>query len=82
MYGRELSVLERIESNVLKWFRNVERMGKNVYHANMKDNRGRSQRRWREDLKWMLLGRGFSEREGIVLVRGREASSRMVYRSG
>ena len=44
--GCELSVLEGIERNVLKWYRHVERMGeerlvKRVYQASMEDNRGR-----------------------------------------
>ena len=43
--GCELSVLERIERNVLKWFRHVERKGKErllriVYQANVEGNRG------------------------------------------
>ena len=42
----ELSVLERIEKNVLKWFGHEERMVeerlvKRVYRANVEDNRGR-----------------------------------------
>ena len=54
--GCELSVLERIERNVLKWFGHVERMGeerlvKRVYQANVEREReiaekmdGRSER--------------------------------------
>ena len=39
-----MSVLERIERNMLKWFGHVERMGeerlvKRVYLANVEDNR-------------------------------------------
>ena len=52
--GCELSVLERIERNVLKWFGHVERMGeersvKREYRANVEGNRGRGrlQRRWK-----------------------------------
>ena len=48
--GCELSVLQRIERNVLKWFGHVGRMGeerlvKRVYQANVEGNsrRGRSQ---------------------------------------
>ena len=82
----ELNVLEGIERNVLKWFGYVERMGeerlvKKVYRANVKVNRkrGRPQRRWNE-IKDLLLGRGLSEREGMMLARDREASDGMVYR--
>ena len=44
-FGCELSVLERTERNMLKWFRHVEKMGearlvKKVYQANVKGNRG------------------------------------------
>ena len=49
--GCLLSVLERIERNVLKWFGHVERMGeerldKRMYHANVEGKRrkGRPQR--------------------------------------
>ena len=66
----ELSVLERIEKNVLKWFGHVERMGverliKRVYRANVEGNRGRGrpQKRCRDEVKDLLLGRGLSERE-------------------
>ena len=61
----ELSVLERIERNVLKWFGHLGRMGeerlvKRVYRANVEGNRGRGkpQRRWRDEVKYLLLGRG------------------------
>ena len=57
-YGSELSVLERIERNGLKWFGNVERMGeerlvKRVYRSNVEGNkgRGRPQRRWKDEVK-------------------------------
>ena len=63
--GCELSVLERNEGNVLKWFGHVERMGeerlvKRVYRGNVEGNRGRGrpQRRWRVEVKDLLLGRG------------------------
>ena len=85
--GRELNVLERIERNVLKWFGHVERMGeerlvKRVYQGNVKGNRGRwrPHRRWRNEVKDLLLGRGLSEREGIILVRDRDAWGGMAYR--
>ena len=85
--GCELSVLERIERNVLKWFGYVERMGeerlvKRVYRANVEGNRGRgrSQRRWRDEVKDLLLGRRLSEREGMMLVRDMDAWGGMVYR--
>ena len=55
---------------MLKWFWHVERMGeerlvKRVYWANVEGNRGRgrSQRRWRDEMKDMLLGE-MAEREG------------------
>ena len=69
-----MSVLERIERNVLKWFGNVERMGeerlvKRVYRANVEGNRrrGKPQRRWKDEVKYLLLGRWLSEREGIMV---------------
>ena len=60
--GFTLSVLERIERNVLKWFGLVERIEeerlvKRVYRANVEGNRerGRPQRRWRDEVKELLL---------------------------
>ena len=83
----ELSVLERIERNVLKWFGHLERMGeerlvKRVYRANVEGNRGRGrpQRRWRDEVKYLLLGRWLNEREGMRLARDRETWGGMVYR--
>ena len=65
----ELSVMKRIK-------RNMERMGeerfvKIVYWANMEGNRvrGRLQKRWRDGVKDLLLGRGLNEREGMRLAR-------------
>ena len=42
--------------------------------------RGRLQRRWRDDLKDLLLGRGLSEREGMMLAGDRDAWGEMLYR--
>ena len=56
--GFELSVLEIIERNVLKWFGHVERMREErlverVYRDTVagKRGRGRPQRRWRNEVK-------------------------------
>ena len=75
-----MSVLERMERNVLKWFGHVERIGeerlvKRVYYSTLEGNRGRGrlQRRWRDEMKELLMRRGLSEREGMVLARDREA---------
>ena len=74
-----MGVLERIERNVLKGFGHVERMGedrlvKRMYQANVEGNRGRGrpQRRCRDKVKDLLLGRGLSERERIMLDRDRD----------
>ena len=58
-----------------------ERLVKRVYHANVEGNRGRGipQRRWRDEVKDLLLGRRLSEREGMMLARDRDAWGRMVY---
>ena len=68
--GCELRVRERIKMNVLKWFGHVERMGeerldKRVDRANVEGNKGRRrpQRRWRDDMKELLMRRGLSKRE-------------------
>ena len=37
------------------------------------NGRGRPQRRWRDEVKELLMGSGLSEREGMLLVREREA---------
>ena len=82
-----MSVLERIERIVFKWFGHMERMGKErlvkrVNHANVEGNRGkgRPQKRWRDEVKDLLLGRGLSEREGMMLARDRDAWGGMVYK--
>ena len=87
--GCGLSVLERIERDVLKWFGHVERMGeerlvKRVHQANVGGSRGkgRPQRGWRDEVKDLLLERGLSEREGMMLARDRDAWGGMVYRLG
>ena len=62
--GYELSVLERIERSASKWFGHVERMGeeKLVKGVSVKYGgyqwRGRSQRRGRDEVKELLIGRG------------------------
>ena len=73
---------------MLKWFGHVERMEegrlvKRVNRANVEGNRGRGrpQRRWRDEVKELQLGRELSEREGMVLARDRDAWGKMVYRS-
>ena len=76
-----MSVLKRIGRNVLKWFGHVERMGEErlvnaAYRANRKGNRrrGRSQRRWRDKVKELLMRR-------MVLAGDRLAWGGMMYRS-
>ena len=56
-------------------------MVKRMYQANVECNRGRGrpQRRWRDEVKDMLLGRGLSEREGMMLARDTESWAWMVY---
>ena len=54
--GCELSVLKRIERNVLKWFGHVERiveesLVKRVFRANVEGHMGRGGRRWRDKVK-------------------------------
>ena len=73
-----MSVQERIERNVLKCFGHVERMGeerlgKKVYRASLRGNRGRErlQRRWGYELKELLMGRG-SEKCWLKIGRLRE----------
>ena len=46
-----------------------------VYRANVEGKRGksRSQRRWREEVKELLMDGGLSGKEGMVLAREREA---------
>ena len=79
--------MERIERNVLKWFGHVVRMGeerlvKRVHRVNVEGNRGRvrSQKRWRDEVKDLLLGRGLSEREGMTLVRDRNSWAGVVHK--
>ena len=50
-------------------------MVKRVYQATVVSNRGigRQQKRWRDEMKELLMGRGLSEREGIMLSRDGEA---------
>ena len=57
-------------------------MVKRMNQANLEGNRGRGkqQRRWRDEVKDFLLGKGLSEREGIMPARDRDAWGVMVYR--
>ena len=57
-------------------------MVKRVYQENVEDNRGRGrlQRRWRDEMKDLLLGRGLSERAGMMLARDRDAWGGMEYK--
>ena len=58
-------------------------MVKRLYRADLegKRGRGRPQRRWRDEVRDLLLGRGLSERKGMILARDRDAWGGMVYRS-
>ena len=53
-----------------------------MYRANVEGNRGRGipQRRWRDEVNDLLLGRGLSEREGMMLAGDRDAWCGMGYR--
>ena len=59
-----------------------EKLVKRTYQANVEGNRGRgrSQRKWRDEVKDLLLGRGLSDREGMMLPRDIHDWSEMVYR--
>ena len=52
-----------------------ERLVKRVYEANVEGNieRVRPQTRWRNEEKDLLLGRGLSERERMMVARDRDA---------
>ena len=70
---------------VLKWFRHVERIGeerlvKKVYRGNVEGNKGMG-RRWRNEVKDLLLERGLSKRRGMMITGDRDAWGGMVYRS-
>ena len=58
-----------------------DRLVKRVYQANVEGNRGRRrpQRRWWDEIKDLLLGRGLSEREGMMLAREGDTWGGMVY---
>ena len=83
--GCELSVMERIERNVLKWFGHVERIMEEMLVKSVSGKcegnrgKGRWQRRWEDKVKELTMGRGLSEREGMVLARYREAWGTTVY---
>ena len=48
--------------------------GKRIYRANVDGNRGRRipQRRWRDEVEELLMGRRLSEREEMVVSRDRD----------
>ena len=80
-----MSALQRINGNVLKYFANVERMVSRkgclitkVYRANVESNRGEGNPR---EVKELLIGRGLSVRERMVLGRYRETQGRIIERS-
>ena len=71
-------VLERIERKLLKLFGYVERMDegalvKREFQENVEGERvrGRPQKRWRDEMKDLLMGRGLCEKEGMMLARDR-----------
>ena len=60
-----MSVFERVERNMFKWFGYDEkiredRLGKKKCRAIIGDNRkrGKPQRRWRDEVKELMMGRG------------------------
>ena len=81
-----MSVLRRVERNVLKWIGHVERLLNRVYKVTVEGNRrrGRPQKRWRDEVTVLLMGRGLSEMEGMLFSGDREACWKMmmVERSG
>ena len=50
--------------------------------TNLEGNRGRGrpQRKWRDEVQDLLLGRRLSEREGLMLARDRDSWAGRVYR--
>ena len=83
-----MTALAGVQKNVLKWFGHVERMreerlAKRVYqgvYVEGNRGRGRPQKKCRDELQDLLLGRGLSEWEGMMLARDRDAFGAMVYR--
>ena len=57
-------------------------MVKRVYQANLEGNRGRGrpQRRWRDEVKYLLFERRLSKVEGMMIARDRDAWGGMLYR--
>ena len=78
--GCEFCVMKRMKWKLLKYFGHVERIGENimvkrVFRACVEGSRerGRSQRRWIDEVKDMLIPKGLSEREEVLGAREREA---------
>ena len=76
--GNKLSLLERADRGILRWFGHLERMSverivKKVYKSKVDGVRrvGRPRRRWLDGVKDVLLGRGQSVQEAVHLARDR-----------
>ena len=76
--GKNVSVSQRIDQGVLRWFGHVERMGdermaKRVYESNVRGvrRRGRPRKCWMDEVKEVLARKGLNIQEAKVSVQDR-----------
>ena len=76
--GNKMSLTDRADRNMLKWFGHIERMEgnrltKKIYTSKVEGNRGRGRpkRRWRDAVRDVLFQRGLDMQEGERRARDR-----------
>ena len=76
--GKKVSVSQRIDKGVLRWFGHVERMGdermaKRVYESDVRGvrRRGRPRKCWMDGVKEVLARKGLNTQEAKVSVQGK-----------
>ena len=70
--SKMIEVCQKMCENGVTVWRKLERKG--LYRANEDANRrrGRPQRRWKEEMRELLMGKGFSNRAVLLLARDRD----------
>ena len=84
--GNKMSLTDRADRNILKWFRHIEmmeadRLTKTIYNAMVEGNRGRGRpkRRWKDAVRDVLSRGGIDIREGERRARNKGEWKEFVY---
>ena len=84
--GSKMSLMDRADQSMLKWFGHMERMEndrmtKRIYIAEVEGNRGRGRprRRWKDSVRDVLVQRGINMQEGERRASDRAEWKKIVY---